>query len=156
MRIPFDHGSNDSERESSEDVFVLQGWARLAKTPTLLPVAPVGLHGPEMTPPPTDDEARKHGIEFGDLNAALESHEYPASVTELIDAYGEYELGLSNGTQQFKVLLEPLGELTFESAEEVKQTIYSQVGSDAVGREDYTDRGTSPVGMSEQDDPNSI
>ena len=95
----------------------------------------------------TDDtDTRAQGVEFGDLARELDSHDYPATASELVDSYGEHELELPNGTESFEQVLGPLaaedGE-TYESAEEVRQAVLNMVGEDAVGRADYSDRGTS-------------
>lgn len=91
----------------------------------------------------SDADDRQMGIELGDLNDDLESHDYPATAEELIGEYGDRELELSRGTQTFGEILEPVGEKSYESAEEVRQDVFNFVGSEAVGREDYSDRGTT-------------
>lgn len=96
------------------------------------------------------DDNREQGIEFGGLKEKLASHDYPASGEELLAAYGDAELGLPEGSKTLRDILgkresEQDGneDLQYESAEEVEQSIFNMVGSDAVGREDYSDRGPS-------------
>ena len=96
----------------------------------------------------TDDtDTRAQGVEFGDLAGELDSHDYPATASELVESYGERELELPNGEETFEQVLGPLteqdGEETYESAEEVRQAVLNMVGDGAVGREGYSDRGTS-------------
>jgi hypothetical protein len=86
------------------------------------------------------DAHREVGVEFGELAARLDDHEYPATARELTAAYGEYELRYSGGSEQFSATLGPL-EDTFESADEVRQSVLNGVGQTAVGRKAYTDRG---------------
>ena len=94
-------------------------------------------------------ERREQGIEFGDLEAALAAHEYPTTTAEVLDAYGEHELTIPNGTRTLREVLGPLDdgehdadttETSYESPEEVRQMIFDAVGSDAIGREEYSDR----------------
>lgn len=102
----------------------------------------------------SDSDDRQMGIELGDLNDDLESHDYPATAEELVGEYGDRELELSGGSETFGEILEPAGEKSYESAEEVRQDVFNFVGSEAVGREDYSDRGTATdegEGESEQE-----
>ena len=86
------------------------------------------------------DSHREVGVEFGELAARLDAHEYPATASELTEAYGEYELQYSGGSEQFSATLGSLAD-TFESADEVRQSVLNGVGQTAVGRKAYTDRG---------------
>ena len=104
----------------------------------------------------TDEpQNREQGVEFGDLAEKLESHDYPATASELVADYGDHELELPNGEETFAEALGPLAdsddEETYESAEEVRQTVLNMVGSEAVGREGYSDRGTSTDPESDED-----
>jgi hypothetical protein len=105
------------------------------------------------------DDGRQQGVEFGDLDAALESHDYPATVEELLDAYGDHELGVSGGERSLRDVLGPLeaqeGE-HYGSAEEVRQMVLAMVGDEAVGREGYSDRGTGAPDASEGDGEESL
>jgi len=87
------------------------------------------------------DDDRELGIDFGDVEDDLESEDYPVSADELLDRYGDREIGMSNGTESFREVLVTGGDEEFESADEVKQTVLNRVGSEAVGREGYSDRG---------------
>jgi hypothetical protein len=89
-------------------------------------------------------DSRQSGVEFGDLNEELESHDYPATTEELVDEYGDYELELENGDRTFGEIMEPFQEEAdqeFESADEVRQAVFDMVGAEAVGRQRYSDRG---------------
>lgn len=91
-------------------------------------------------------DTREQGVEFGALADELDSHEYPATAGELVDAYGDHELELPNGQQTFGDVLGPLeaqDDERYESAEEVRQMVLNMVADEAVGREGYSDRGTS-------------
>lgn len=90
------------------------------------------------------DDSRELGVEFGELEGELESHDYPATTEELADEYGDYELGLPDGTTTFGEIMDPYQEDAgeeFEDAGEVKQAVLNMVGSEAVGRQRYSDRG---------------
>jgi len=103
---------------------------------------------PDDEPTDSGDDSREQGVEFGDLDRALETHDYPTTRDELVDEYGDHELELGGGSETFGAVLDRLGAETgddetqrFEDAEEVRQTVFNLVGSDAIGRENYTDRG---------------
>lgn len=84
---------------------------------------------------------REVGVEFGELAARLDDHEYPATAQELSEAYGDYELRYSDGSETFSATFGSLTD-TFESADEVRQSVLNGVGQSAVGRKAYTDRGS--------------
>jgi hypothetical protein len=94
-------------------------------------------------------ERREQGIEFGGLETALATQEYPTTTTEVLAAHGEHELTIPNGTRTLREVLGPLDdgehdadttETSYESPEEVRQMILNAVGDDAIGRKGYTDR----------------
>ena len=96
----------------------------------------------------TDDASREQGIEFGHLYQALEDHDYPTTRDELVAEYGDHELDTGGGSESFATVLKQLGNETgddqtyqFESAEEVRQAVFNLIGSEAVGRQEYSDRG---------------
>lgn len=88
--------------------------------------------------------SREMGVDIGELADELESHEYPATTDELVSEYGDYEIEMSGSTQTLEDVLggEELADQEYHSAEDVRQMILNMVGDEAVGREDYTDRGT--------------
>lgn len=90
-----------------------------------------------------DSENRDEGVEFGDLEPELESHDYPATIDEIVDEYGDFELVTPGGSQSVESVLDPLVEERegeeYESPEEVHQEILNMMGSEAVGREGYSD-----------------
>lgn len=114
----------------------------------------------------TPSESREQDIEFGDLDAKLAEHEYPATTAEVIEAYGDHELDLPDGARSLRDILTPVmddsseaetqeGEgPTYDSAEDVRQMILNMVGSDAVGREGYSDR--QPVVKETHDEEESL
>lgn len=99
----------------------------------------------------SNSEDRMSGVEFGDLADRLEDHDYPATTADIVDAYGDETLDLPDGETTVESVLGPMladaGENgdgegdTYESAEEVRQSIFTMVGDDAVGNEGYSDRG---------------
>lgn len=93
-----------------------------------------------MTTDTTDDDSREQGVELGSLAEQLDAHSYPATTTELVHEYGDHEVELPDGTELFGDILAGTEE-TYESSEAVRQMLYTMVGSDAVGREGYSDRG---------------
>lgn len=91
---------------------------------------------------------RDRGIEFGDLTDDLESETYPLSKADLLERYGDRELEHASGAVRLEELLAGEGDREFEDADAVHETILNMVGSAAVGREEYSDRG---AGTAEQD-----
>lgn len=97
---------------------------------------------------------RESGVEFGAVADDLASHDYPATSGELVAEYGDRTLGLPDGETTVGDTLSAFEENErFESVQEVRQAIFTMVGSDAVGRKHYTDRG---VGRTEDDEVRSI
>lgn len=90
------------------------------------------------------DEPREQGVEFGQLAEDLEDAEYPMSKAELLETYGSHELELQDGQQTLRDVLDPVGETSFNSAEDVIQSTVGMVSDDAIGRKNYTDRGGEP------------
>lgn len=93
------------------------------------------------------DDSRRHGVEFGELRESLESLDYPVANEALIDRFGSHELDLVDGdTTLNEVLSRDPEDRTYRSAGAVERAVTRLVGSDAVGREGYTDRGVSSPG----------
>ncbi|WP_440007881.1 DUF5789 family protein [Halomicrococcus sp. SG-WS-1] len=100
----------------------------------------------------TDDEEqeREMGVELGELSDELESVDYPVSADELVSKYGDREIEYGGGSETLESALGPLNE-DYESADEVEQSILNMVGSEAVGRQNYTDRGAGHHSDGEED-----
>ncbi|WP_276299957.1 DUF5789 family protein [Halorussus lipolyticus] len=86
------------------------------------------------------DTHREQGVEFGELAARLDGHEYPATIDELTDEYGEYKIEFADGSETLSAVLAPLTD-TCASAAEARQAVLNSVSGSAVGRKGYTDRG---------------
>jgi len=87
------------------------------------------------------DDTREHGIEFGGLVQDLEKESYPLSHEAVLSRYGDRELELVGEPTTVREVLSPENEGEYEDAEGVKQAILNMVGDEAVGRENYSDRG---------------
>ncbi len=90
------------------------------------------------------------GVEFGELSEKLDEHDYPADVDELVSEYGEYEIGYPNGSETFEEVIGPLNE-TYESPDDVRQSILNMADSEAVGRQRYSDLGRDRTAAAEED-----
>jgi uncharacterized protein YheU (UPF0270 family) len=99
-----------------------------------------------------DEESRTLGVELGPLADDLEDAEYPMDKDEVVAAFGDHEIGLEEDDTTVREALEPQGEATYESAQEVEQSILNMVGEDAVGREGYSDRGGHTEEADEEDE----
>ncbi|WP_266074992.1 DUF5789 family protein [Haladaptatus caseinilyticus] len=97
------------------------------------------------------DRDREMGVELGELSDKLDGYDYPASSDELVEEYGDYEIEYPNGSERFEEVIGPLSE-TYESADDVRQSILNMADSDAVGRQRYSDRGGTEQ-SSPDDDP---
>lgn len=90
---------------------------------------------------PTEEESREQGVEFGSLVGDLENEEYPMSSEELLEKYGDRTVELQDQDQTIRDIFGPIGEMTFESADDVTQFAIGTVSDEAIGRKGYTDRG---------------
>ena len=80
------------------------------------------------------------------LDERIGAHSYPATTEEVIEEYGEIEIELPNGDEQLGDVLDRLGSETFESAKDVRMAAISAVSSNAIGRENYSDRDPIAIG----------
>ena len=90
---------------------------------------------------------------FDSATDLVDAHSYPATTDDLIDAYGDVELRLPNGTESLDEVLTRLTPETYEDAEQARLALYSAVSTKAVGRVGYSDR--DPVSLSE-DGPDQV
>ncbi|NEU58871.1 hypothetical protein [Halorussus sp. MSC15.2] len=98
------------------------------------------------------DDDRTLGLDFSNIEDDLENEEYPISADELLERYGDREIGMSDGSESFREVLVTGGDEEFESADEVRQTVLNRVGSEAVGRKGYTDRGAGSAEGEDSDE----
>lgn len=95
---------------------------------------------------------REQGVEFGSLAEDLKAEAYPLNKKELLAEYGPHEIDMEDGTHTLQNILGPMGEVTYESSEDIVQDVIGNVGQDAIGRKNYTDRGgTSSGGEREEE-----
>lgn len=99
-----------------------------------------------MSNTPDDDRTREIGIDFGPLAQQLEDHEYPATSDELVDTYGESVLVFQNGEQTLREIFKSMETESFNSAEDVRTTIFNSVDEQAIGRKGYSDRTPPALG----------
>ncbi|SEV88824.1 DUF5789 family protein [Halobacterium jilantaiense] len=104
------------------------------------------------------DDSRSQGIELGALDDDLEAHDYPASASALVDEYGDREIELPGGSQRVGEVLGLYEEddQEFDDAEAVRTAIHNLVGTEAVGRDNYSDRGGSTPDESTDDEHESF
>ena len=97
-----------------------------------------------------DEADRDEGVDFGDINPALERLSYPLSVAAFVDECGDRSIERTNADPiTVGELFDGTGEDTFESPEEVRQSLLNLMPADSVGRKGYSDRG----GSSPESDP---
>lgn len=97
------------------------------------------------------DTDREQGVDFTSIEPMLENLSYPITVDELVDEYGDRTIERTNADPiSIEELFASMGEDTFESSEEIRQSILTLMPQDSVGREGYSDRGgATPEGTDE-------
>ena len=85
------------------------------------------------------EEARTRGDEkeplgddpseqLGDLDEALESHDYPVTTNELVEAYGDYELETQGGNKSLRDVLSSTDDQIYDSADDVRRRVLGLIG----------------------------
>lgn len=103
-----------------------------------------------------EDDDREQGIEFGDLDDELEDVDYPITNEELVERFGNRTLGTADGEVTVRETLEGQSDVTYESPGDVHDAVLNMVGSEAVGRKGYSDRGHSIDDEDEEEDRESF
>lgn len=101
---------------------------------------------------------RDMGVEFGELTDDLESESYPLTRADLLDRYGDRELEHASGETTLREVLSGEGQDEYDGPDAVHQAILNNVGTQAVGRDRYSDRGGSRPEEDEEieDQPDSL
>lgn len=63
------------------------------------------------------------GRQLGDLDDALETHDYPTTSDELIEAYGDYVIQTRDGVTSLDELLAQTDNQTYVSADDVRSRV---------------------------------
>lgn len=71
----------------------------------------------EAEPPHDQDD------QLGDLDAALDDHDYPTTADELVETYGDREVESKRGWTSIEEVLAPIDNETYDSADDVRQRI---------------------------------
>lgn len=96
---------------------------------------------------------REEGVDFTDLDPVLEDISYPITMDEFVAEHGDHSIERTNAEPiTVEELFEGMGDDTYESPEEVRQSILTFMPRDSVGRQRYSDRG-DPGETPEIDDP---
>lgn len=74
---------------------------------------------------PTGDDPSER---LGSLDEALESHDYPATTDELVEAYGDYELETRDGESSLEEVLAPTPNQVYDSADDVRERVLGLIG----------------------------
>ena len=73
---------------------------------------------------PLHDET---GEKLGDLDEALESHDYPTTTAELVTSYGDREIETQDGRESLDDVLASIDNETYDSADDVRNRIQGQI-----------------------------
>jgi hypothetical protein len=65
--------------------------------------------------------------QLGDLDEALETHDYPTTTDELIEAYGDYQIEIQGGWESLDEVLAPTDTQTYISADDVRSRIRGRI-----------------------------
>ncbi|GAA0512035.1 DUF5789 family protein [Halorubrum aquaticum] len=60
---------------------------------------------------------------LGELDAGLETQEYPTTTNQLVEAYGDYDIETRDGTRSLNGVLASSDDQTFVSADDVRNRI---------------------------------
>lgn len=71
-------------------------------------------------PEPVHDDP---GERLGDLDDALENHDYPTTTDELTGAYGDREVETQEGWKSVEEVFAPIDDETYDSADDVQSRI---------------------------------
>jgi hypothetical protein len=63
------------------------------------------------------------GERLGDLDEALDAHDYPTTTDELVEAYGGYQIETREGEAPLAEVLAATGNQTYDSADDVRRRI---------------------------------
>ena len=63
------------------------------------------------------------GEQLGDLDEALQTHDYPTTTDELVEAYGDYEIETQGGRKRLDEVLASTDDQTYSSADDVRSWI---------------------------------
>ncbi|QLH81773.1 hypothetical protein [Halosimplex pelagicum] len=91
-----------------------------------------------------NDTDHEQGVEFGSIESVFEEVSYPVTAGELVDEYGDREIGRTSADPiAIRDLFAGAGEQSFESDEELRQGMLNMMPAESVGRQRYSDRGGS-------------
>lgn len=105
---------------------------------------------------PNPDDSRQQGVELGALAGRLDAHSYPTTAEELLEAYGDAEIVLEDGSQSLEDVLGKSPEASFPSAEAVRTAVVGLVDDEAIGRKHYSDRDPPVDGEQTEHRPESL
>ena len=89
-----------------------------------------------------DGTDREEGVNFTDIDPVLEGLDYPVTSEEFVADHGDHTIERTNADPiTVGELFEGIGDDTFESPEEIRQSILTYMPADSVGRQQYSDRG---------------
>lgn len=77
----------------------------------------------------------------------FDTHAFPATSADLIDAYGEQVIELPNGPERLGEVLERVGPAVYVSADDARLAALSAVSNKAIGRKGYSDRDPTAMGV---------
>lgn len=92
-------------------------------------------------------DSRETGVDFSRLDESLRKEAFPIDRETLLSEYGDVEIDIQGGEKTVESVFEEQasggGDREYESVGAVHQAVLNMVGSEAVGREEYSDRGGS-------------
>ncbi|MFC5971040.1 hypothetical protein ACFPYI_06805 [Halomarina salina] len=95
------------------------------------------------------DDDRTHGVTFENFDP--EDIDYPISTDDLRDEYGDVTLDLQGDETTIGAVLQGY-EDEIQNPDDLRQAVMTMLSDDAVGREDYSDRGSTEESGQEHDE----
>jgi hypothetical protein len=87
-------------------------------------------------------------MKFNGTGDMIDALEYPTTTDKIIAEHGDHTLELQCGTERVGDVLERLASEQFDGPEEVRLSVRSAVGHEAIGRRFYSDRDPAAPGES--------
>ncbi|MFC4450982.1 DUF5789 family protein [Halorussus aquaticus] len=84
-----------------------------------------------------------------DSDELLDEDRYPISADDLIDEFGDLIVSYPDGSETLREILGRVSPDTYRTPEEARTAILTGVGTQAVGRQRYSDRDPPVLGADE-------
>lgn len=98
-----------------------------------------------MEPTDSDAATEMRSLQLSAIDDVVHPDEFPVTTEELIEDFGDYRVEYPRGSERLEAILRTSGTQTYRTPDEIRLSILTGVGRDAVGRPRYSDRGDEEV-----------